>query len=310
MAYVVGLLVSGTCSARCVYPVTAALPPGYSQVEILLTGWHTENLGGSTPLQQLTLGTRPVAYDPVTGHLAWEAIADIRHAAGSGDEYRFTLYFSIILTKLAGARLRVFQNHCSSAGGGECHSGKILPHPNFPGWDVLAIGIRGFTLEAGTAGGLLLSRLGLKTSYLIPPGTSDVVSSLRCTMQDVTPTEPITCRAELVGVIAAPGEGFAVHFSSRHYGLQFLSLPAHENPPALPVDGAFGGLEAFSLSFGTSDEAKTWSLAADYNDILLCPDDVNFCYNRFGFLGDTFGAPGNVLKFLVELAGFGIWTRP
>src|SRR5215204_1361791 len=52
LAYTVGVFASGTCHRLCSYQLSTLLPAGYEQAEIFLTGWHVENLGGSTPLHK------------------------------------------------------------------------------------------------------------------------------------------------------------------------------------------------------------------------------------------------------------------
>jgi hypothetical protein len=312
IAYKIGVFSSGPCHLLCSYADTVAGPPGYDHAEVLLTGWSVENLGGPTPLQKLTLGGKLVSYDAATGDIEWEAAADLRAHAWTGDEYRFTLDVTLILTKTAGVQLLQHPNGCGSPGGGECQQRKVLPNAIPPGWDFLALGVRTFTLEAGAGNppnGILLSRLALRTRGSRAVGT-DFVSQVDCALHDATPTEPMACRADLIGIVAAPGEAFTAHFNSGHYAVQFFSSTGVEPPPGQPVDGAFGGLEDFLLSFGTPAASRTWSWAADNNDILLCPDNINFCYKRIGFLGDSLGTAVNALKFRLEIAGFAIWTQP
>lgn len=132
-------------------------------------------------------------------------------------------------------------------------------------------------------------------------------------MGDATPTEPMSCRIDVIAIVAAPSETYQAHFASSHTAPTFYMSSAKEPlPPASipPVDGAFGGLERFLLTFPITRESKTWSWAADYRDILICPDMIDFCYHRIEFLGDTFGSRTNLVTFDMEFKGFSIWIRP
>ena len=315
IAYILGKLVSGKCNLFCSYPLATVLPPGYGQAEVLLTGWQAENLGGSTRLHRLALSARSMAYDPATGNFNWEAAADIRETADFGDEYRFTLYFTIVLTKPAGAQLVVFPHTCSKAAGAYCKSNIIVASIIPPGWELLALGVQGFALQSGSGSppnGILLNHLAIDVSSWKPVG-SDLDTHMNCEMGDATPTEPISCGIDVIAIVAAPGEAYQVHFASSHTSPTSYTSNATEIPPPLaipPMDGAFGGLERFLLTFPIKHESKTWSWAADYNDILICPNMIDFCYNRIGFLGDTFGSMTNLVAFDMEIKAFSIWIRP
>jgi hypothetical protein len=313
LAYTTGVLTSGVCHLQCTHRVSVPVPSGYEQAETILTGWSAENLGGPTRLQRLTIGVTPLAYDAVAGNLEWQADVDVRADAGAGDEYHFTVYFTIVLAKSQGARLIPLRGGCSAPTGGSCSQRKTQASFVAPGWGMPALGVRGITLEAGAGnppGGISLSRIAMHTSRTRLTG-NDLGLDLDCAMHDATPVEPMSCDMDLLAIASAPGETFETHFSSGHYAVQFFnSSSVREHPPGLPVDGAFGGMNDFVLTFGTTTESKTWAWAADYNDILLCPDKINFCYYRLGFLGDSASAATNLLKFRLEVAGFGIWTRP
>jgi hypothetical protein len=169
-----------------------------------------------------------------------------------------------------------------------------------------------FQVEAGAGTpptGILLNRLALNIDQWRLSG-QDLDASVECEMFDATPTEPMACAIEVVAITTAPGETFHVHFRSDHSANSFFSLSGNESTVGLPVDGAFGGLDRFLLTYGSGKEAKTWFWAADYNDIKICPNMRDFCYDRIGFLGDTFGSTRNILPFHEEINGFAIWTRP
>jgi hypothetical protein len=311
LTYSVGTFASGVCHMYCGYQLSTILPSGYEQAQIFLTGWRVENLGGTTTLQRIRLSTTAVHYDSASGKFDWEASADLRSNVGFGDEYRFTVYFSILLAKSAGARMTVFSDGCSAPTGGRCQQSTQIPNAIPAGWEPNAVAVRMFEMEvvSATVSGIPLNRLALNINQWNESGTT-VDVPLECEMFDGTPTEPMKCKIEGVSIAMAPGETFHTRFGSGHTLTQFLASPTQSSPPSLPVDGALGGLDRFLLSYGSGQEAKTWSLAADYMDTVICPNNIDFCYDRIGFLGDTFRSQTNTHKFDMEITGFAIWTRP
>jgi len=308
VAYTVGTLVSGVCRELCSYKVSTILPAGYDQARIFLTGWHVENLSRATTLHRLHLSSDMLSYNPTNGKFVWQATADVRFTNDIEDQYRFTLFFTIVLVKTSAAKLTVLPIGCSSSGTGICNQNSIVSNILPAGWELAALGVSMFQLEAGI-NGILLNRLALDASNSSPSG-ADLNAAVQCEMFDATPTEPMSCMSQLVAVITAPGETYHVHFQSGHASTKFFSSSYKEPPPGEEVDGGFGGFDRFLLTFPSGQESTTWSWAADYNDISLCPDLINFCYNRFGFLGDTSGSQNNTLTFNIELSGFAVWTRP
>lgn len=311
IAYVIGTLESQVCHISCSYQTSTTLPSGYDQAEVLLTGWDVRGLGGASTLRKLRLSARTIRYDPTSGNFDWEAAADVRTAADSGDEFTFMLYLSIVLTKQAGARLAGIRYGCGSPMGGQCHGRILVQNMLPPGWGPVILGVGGFALEASVgsvSSGILVSRLRMDASRWLTSG-ADFVSYLDCAMHDATPTEPMTCSLDAIALVAARTETFQVHFSTTDTSLTRVGVSEMAAPPG-PVDGAFGGLDGFQLSYPGAQQSKTWGWAADYVDIVICPDKIHFCYYRIGFLGDRLGSLTNFLKFAVENKGFGVWTRP
>lgn len=309
LAYVVGVYTSGKCYKYCSQNLSIVLPDSFDQVEIFLTGWKAENVGMVTTLRKIMLSARSLSYSPITGVFDWVAAAEIL-SPSTKEEYFFMLFFTIVLTKNIGARLSIITNGCTGPAG-RCKGNVVIPNVVPSGWDFLALGVRAFELEVPVASppGVLINCLSIDMSDWATQGT-DLVSNLFGAMHDATPKEFMSCNVEAVGIVAAPGETFQHRFSNDHDASSFFSLSHIIKPPGLPVDGGFGGLEAFELRFLNYQESKTWAWATDYVDIEICPDMIHFCYHEIGFLGDQFGVMNNYLYFNLKNKGFAIWTRP
>lgn len=310
IAYVVGVYTSGKCNAYCSQNLSTSLPDSFDQAEIFLTGWRAENVSMVTTLRKIMLSARSFSYDPVSGSFDWEAAAEILSTSDAQEDYYFTLFFTIVLTKNAGARLAIAKNVCTGLAG-RCKGNIVIPNVVPSGWDFLALGVRAFELEVPitSSTGISINRLSIDMSEWMTQGT-DLVSNVFGAIHDATPKEAMTCNVEAIGIVAAPGETFQQRFSNDHDASSFFGLSHMVKPPGLPVDGGFGGLEAFELRFLNYQESKTWAWAADYVDILICPNMIDFCYHEIGFLGDQFGATTNFLDFNLKNKGFAIWTRP
>jgi hypothetical protein len=312
IAYYLGGFTSGVCHMTCSILLSTSLVPTFDQAEIFLTGWHAEHLGGLTPMHRLEFGAVALGYDSATGQFDWEARADIRSAPFAGDEYQFQLFFAIVLTVSAGAQLVSLQPQCMAPAGGTCMSHLSVPNLVPSGWEVAAVAVKRFRIDAiagNSAGGVLLQRVAMNVGgWTVSGSTLDV--PLTCAMHDSLRREHVVCEVEAFAIIAEAGETAHARFNSADSSSVFFHQSGFERALNPVVDGGFGGLDGFALSFAPGEEASTWAWAGNYNDILICPNRRDFCYHGYGFIGDRFGMHVNTRTFDIELSGFVVWTRP
>lgn len=79
-------------------------------------------------------------------------------------------------------------------------------------------------------------------------------------------------RADLIGIVAAPGEAFTAHFNSAHYAVQFFSSNGVEAPPGQPVDGAFAGRDP-RINRVSAIMAKRWPRHSSLTGVDEAPPD-------------------------------------
>jgi hypothetical protein len=282
-------------------------PPGFEQVEVLLTGFTVATDSQEAPIRRVAAQARKVTYEVETGYLVVQVAAQIE---SDGQASSADVTFVVILTDADAARFTRIDTGCG--GDSACHVSRRLRHAVPPGMEYIGLGVVGLGLGTADGDAIPLNTIAAQRDTLwVDPPSLDLDYAF--VLSDGAGANPMFCEWAAQVVAFDPREMTqGPTYLSNQYTFAGASVAEQrfvsETPmPPNAVTGFLDALDGFQFSFfqAPGEEHPIWRVEVSAATPILGPNGV---ISQYGvFLGTTFGDEKKTEPYMWQLsraAGF------
>ncbi len=272
-------------------------PPGhagpFTDAEIHLNGFEIARPTGTERLENVQVTVVKTLYNPAGFTFEFDALVSFERFIGAADPVHFTIYFEIVEADAAETDFIPVVHNCTSPSVPGCDTQTILPGVIPPGFELVGIPMRSFTLTS-SSGPLRIRGMWARMMGTVLAG-GDLQAGSNCLLTDASYAHGMRCSTEGVAIavdasVVDPNHHVYSTYVAPHT-VQTASFVDLFNTAPVPHPGVMGicGLEGFTLQKEDLGlDSELWGIMAGTGRNCGYSGGPTFAIDASGNLGDRF----------------------